>query len=83
LVKVKTIIGNAKKTVLKELEFIVDSGSFNTVISLRSAKDLKIESLAVEEVTLADGRKAKAGLSVAYIKLLDREGHFRQAFQGE
>ncbi|MGQ9469819.1 MAG: aspartyl protease family protein [Nitrososphaerales archaeon] len=76
LVKVKATIGNVKREIIKEMTFIADSGAFNTVVSPSLAKELKLETLATTKVTLANGKSAEAGISVAYIKLLDREGEF-------
>lgn len=72
-VRVRGLIGR-RKEVVREVEFLVDTGAFYTVIPPRLAAELGLESQEVASLTLADSRTVEAGITVAYIKLLDREG---------
>lgn len=76
LVKVKVTIGSLKRDIIKQAEFIADSGAFNTIVPPHLAKELKLDILGTTNVTLANGNRAEAGISVAYVRLLDREGEF-------
>ncbi|MCP8313685.1 MAG: hypothetical protein H3Z53_04850 [archaeon] len=48
--------------------------SFYTVLPPSLAKELGIVAQLTTELTLADKRIVKEGMSLAYMKLLDREG---------
>jgi len=52
----------------------VDTGAFYTVIMPNLARELGLEAQEISELTLADKRTVQAGVTVAYMKLLDREG---------
>ncbi len=71
--RVKGLIGR-RKGECEEVEFLVDTGAFYTIIPPALAEKLSIKAVEVAELTLADKRKVMAGVTVAYIKLLDREG---------
>ena len=73
-VKVKASLGDPKRMRAKDVELLVDTGSYYTVIPPRLADELRIKPVAEAEVVLADKRMVKIALSYAYIKLLDREG---------
>ena len=73
-VKVKASLGDPRRIKVKDVEFLVDTGSYYTVIPPRLANELGIKPVAEAEVILADKRTVKIALSYAYIKLLDREG---------
>jgi len=78
-VRAKAIIGDPQKSKLEEVEFLADSGAFFPTISPSLAKKLGIKPIVETELILADKRRAKAVLSLAYFKLLDREGVFQVA----
>ncbi len=73
LVKVKTYIGLVQDS-LREVEFLVDTGSFYTFLSPGLADDLGITFPVTSKVVLADSRTAEAPVGVAYLRLMDREG---------
>ena len=75
LVKIKADIG-VRAEDLKEVEFLVDSGSFYTLLPPGMAADMGITFPVISRVVLADSREAEIGLGVAYLRLLDmdREG---------
>jgi predicted aspartyl protease len=56
--------------------FLVDTEVFYPVIPLNLAKDLGIEPLARTEIVIAGGRKIGVDVSLAYFRVLDREGIF-------
>jgi len=78
-VKAKAIIADPQKRKLEEVDFLADSGAFFPVIPPNLAEKLGIKPIVETELMLADKRKAKATLSMAYFKLLDREGVFQVA----
>ncbi|MCI4436822.1 MAG: aspartyl protease [Ignisphaera sp.] len=75
-VRVKAFVGDAHKRKVMEVVFLVDTGSFYPVIPPNIAKELGIEPLAKTEIVLADSRKASVDISLAFLKVLDREGIF-------
>jgi clan AA aspartic protease len=75
-VKVKAIVGDAHKRKVMEVVFLVNTSSFYPVIPPSIAKELGIEPLAKTEVVLADGRRVGINVSLAFFKVLDREGIF-------
>ena len=75
-VTAKGLLGNAQKTKVEEVNFLADSGAFYVTIPPSLAERLDIKPIVDTELMLADKRKAKASLSLAYLKLLDREGIF-------
>jgi len=72
-VRARGLIGRTR-TRTEEVEFLVDTGSFYTVITPSLARELGLEAQETSELTLADKRKVQAGVTVAYMKLSDREG---------
>jgi len=72
-VRVRGLIGRTR-TRTAEVEFLVDTGAFYTVIMPNLARELGLEAQEISELTLADKRTVQAGVTVAYMKLLDREG---------
>jgi clan AA aspartic protease len=72
-VRVKGLIGR-RRGEAEEVEFLVDTGSFYTVIPPALAEELKIKAVERAELILADKRRVEAGITVAYMKLLDRDG---------
>ena len=75
-VKVKATLGNAQRTLTREVEFMADTGAFYTIVPPTLAKELGIQPSARTKLTLADKRVVEADVSLAYIKVLDREGIF-------
>jgi len=78
-VRTKAIIGDPQRTTLEEVQFLADSGAFFPAISSSLAENLGLKPIVETELMLADKRKAKATISNAYFKLLDREGVFQVA----
>ncbi len=79
LVRVKALFGDANKRRVGEILFLADTGAYFPIIPPSLARDFQIEVLAKTELTLADKRKVEAGVSLAYFKLMDREGIFQTA----
>jgi len=76
-VKVKAVLGNAQRTMTREVEFMADTDAFYTIVPPTLAKELGIQPSARTKLTLADRRRVvEADVSLAYIKVLDREGTF-------
>jgi predicted aspartyl protease len=73
-VRVNVIIGDAGKRKVEEALFLVDTEVFYPVIPLNLTKDLGIEPLARTEIVLADSKKISVDVSLAYFRVLDREG---------
>jgi predicted aspartyl protease len=57
--------------------FLVDTGSFSSIIPLGLAREYGLDALAEVELLLADGGRVKAGVSLAYFRVLDRDGVFQ------
>jgi len=74
---VPILFGDILKRSVREVFFLVDIGSFFPIIPLSVAEEFSIESLAEVELILADNRRVKAGVSLAYFKIMDREGVFQ------
>ena len=72
LTKAKAEIG-INEANLREVEFLVDTGSFYTFLPPAMAKELGIAFPVITEVITADSRKSRVPVGVAYMKLLDRE----------
>ena len=54
--------------------FLVDTGACYTIVPSTLARKLGIEAVEKSELRLADNRGVEAGITVTYIKLLDRVG---------
>lgn len=78
-VRAKAIIGEPQRSKLEEVEFLADSGAFFPTISPSLAEKLGIKPVVETELILADKRSARAIISNAYFKLLDREDVFQVA----
>ena len=78
-VRVKCSFGSADRKTVKEVEFLTDTGAFYTTIPPELAEELGIKSAATTKLVLADKRTVEAGVSLAYIKILEREGIFNVA----
>jgi len=72
-VRVKGLLGKRKEEA-EEVTFLVDTGAFYTIVPSTLARRLGIEAVEKTELRLADNRSVEAGITVAYIKLLDRDG---------
>lgn len=72
-VRVKALIGRSKDKA-REVELLVDTGAFYTILPPSLAKELGITAKLTTELTLADKHIVRAGVSLAYMKLLDRDG---------
>lgn len=72
-VRVRGLLGASKVNAV-EVEFLVDTGAFYTIIPPALSSKLGIESKLKTKLTLADKREVEAFVSLAYMKLLDREG---------
>ena len=81
LVKVKAYIG-LRQDSLREVEFLVDTGSFYTFLSPGLADDLGISLPVTSKVVLADSRTSDVQVGVAYLRLMDREGGILVASMG-
>lgn len=73
-VRVNVLIGSADRSMIKDVQFLADTGAYYTTIPPKLAKELSIEPMARTKLTLADKRTLEVDTSLAYIKLLDREG---------
>ena len=59
---------------LREMEFLVDTGSFYTFLPPGVAAELGISFPVTSGVILADSKTVEVGLGVAYLRVGDREG---------
>ena len=73
MVKVIDLIG-ANRQHLQEVEFLVDTGSFYTMVSPSLAQNLGLSTTVKAMVVLGDSRTMETDLGVAFLRLLDREG---------
>ena len=79
LVRVKVLFGDANRRKVEEVLFLADTGAYFPIIPPSLAREFQIEILAKTELILADKRRVEAGVSLAYFKLMDREGIFQVA----
>ena len=70
---VRVILANPKGTPQREVEFLVDTGAFHSAIPKDLAADMHLEAAGEVAVTLADKRIVRVPISLAYMKVLDRE----------
>jgi predicted aspartyl protease len=75
-VRTRVLIGDASRRRVKEVTSLIDTGAFFPVIPLDLAKELGIEPLAKTRLLMADSREATVNISLAYFRVLDREGVF-------
>ena len=59
---------------LREVEFLVDTGSLYTFLPPALAAELGIEVTVASRVVLADNRTVEVPVGVAFLRLGDREG---------
>ena len=76
-VRIPVAFGDALRKRVEEVFFLVDTGSFFPVIPLRVAEKFNIKPLAEVELVLANSKRVKVGVSLAYFKIMDREGVFQ------
>ncbi len=81
LVKVKAHIGTGQDS-LREVEFLVDTGSFHSFLPQGLADGLGIAFPVTSELVLADSRRVEVSMGVAYLRLMDREGGVLVASMG-
>jgi len=72
-VNAKATIGNPKRTITEDVEFLVDTGAFHTAIPKAMAEKLQLEAAGEIPITLADKREVRAPISLAYLKVMGRE----------
>jgi clan AA aspartic protease len=75
-VRTRVLIGDASRRRVKEVTFLIDTGAFFPVIPLDLAEDLGIRPLAKTRLLIADIREVTVDISLAYFRVLDREGVF-------
>jgi clan AA aspartic protease len=80
-VRVKIFLGVDEDNA-REIEFLADTGAFYTTISPKMAKEMGIEPMKRTKVMLADRRDIEVDVSLAYIKVLNREGVFQVVIMG-
>ncbi|MEM2313082.1 MAG: aspartyl protease family protein [Candidatus Nezhaarchaeales archaeon] len=73
-VRVKGFVGSPEKVRVEEVNFLVDTGAYYTVLPPKLTEGLAIRPVVRAELLTADKRKVEAYLSYAYIKIGDREG---------
>jgi len=73
-IRIPVIFSDVLKKKTREVFFLVDTGSFFPVIPLSVAEEFNIKPLAEVELILANSRRIKADVSLAYFKIMDREG---------
>jgi len=72
-VDVNATVGDPKQVRTETTQFLVDTGAFHSAIPKLMAENLRLEMAREISVTLADKREVKAPISLAYLKVLDRE----------
>jgi clan AA aspartic protease len=75
-VRTRVLIGDASGSRVKEVTFLIDTGAFFPVIPLDLAKELGIEPLTKTRLLMADSREVTVNISLAYFRVLNREGVF-------
>lgn len=78
-VRVSGLLGDRRRKQVREVNFLTDTGSFYPVIPLNVAKELGIRRLGWDVLMLANKKKVRVPISIAYFKILDREGLFQVA----
>lgn len=72
-VKIRAAIGSPDKARLKEVEFLVDGGSWYMVLTPSIVEELELKPVATRSLVLAGGRKIEAPLVVVYVRALHSE----------
>ncbi len=73
LVKVTAKIGMGEDS-LRDVEFLVDAGSFYSFVTPEMGEDLGISFPVTSRVVTADNRTVEVGVGIGYLRLDDREG---------
>lgn len=71
-VYVEAVVGNPRKSKVKRLKVLVDTGATHTLVSPAMAEELGLTILGESYVTLADGSKRQAGVTLASVKINGR-----------
>ena len=71
-VYIEAELGNPALTVVKRIKFLADTGATYVCIPKELADELELRIEGYMDVTLADGRKVRAGVALAYLSALDR-----------
>ena len=71
--RVEVLITDSRRVRCGKSIFLVNSGSWYTVIPPSLAVELALKEVMRTKLTLADKRDVEVGLSPVYIKVLDRE----------
>jgi aspartyl protease family protein len=70
-VRVSAHIGRDART-LRQVDFLVDTGSFYTVISPALAAAAQVQAATQVPLVLADNSRVVANFGIAYMELMDR-----------
>ncbi|MEM3546174.1 MAG: aspartyl protease family protein [Candidatus Bathyarchaeia archaeon] len=73
-VRVRGFVGAPEKLRVEEVDFLVDTGAYYTVLPPKLTESLAIRPVAKTELLTADKRRVEAYLSYAYIKIGERNG---------
>ena len=76
-VRVEVLIAPPDGGEPKRVIMLADTGSFHTALPVKLAEEIGIKPLAHTRMLVADGRTVEVGVSLAYLKILDREGVFQ------
>jgi clan AA aspartic protease len=71
--RVEVAVTNPERLKSVQSFFLVDSGSWYSVMPPSLAEKLDLKAVMKTELTLADERKVEVNLSPAYIRVMDRE----------
>ena len=72
-ISISSRVGSPDKTKIKEVKFLIDTGSWYMVLQPTIAKEIGIESVGRTKLTLADKREVEADLAPVYVEVLGRE----------
>ena len=72
-IRTKATITNPNRTRSREPTFLVDSGSWYTVITPKIGHGIELTPTMKTKLTLADKREIEATLAPAYVKIQGRE----------
>ena len=76
-VRVETLIAPPQGGEFRKVMMLVDTGAFFTALPREMADELGVKPMARTRVLMADGRTVEVDVSLAYVKILDREGVFQ------
>lgn len=72
---IKGQVADISRSIVKDVEFIIDSGATYTLLPLAIWQELKLSPKRTVELILADGTKIKRQVSECYIKLPQGDGY--------